>query len=248
MCTLVYLANSWKNQPFIFSLDTLPCFSYHNLYSLFINTYLIWRIPKICDQTFRNGAVLLVYEPFKHNGSPSQFPVKRAFQIIQCQISQPLLYFLHSRSSDLLRGPPAISGEGTLASHNKDQEHSFYRKNRIRCGKTQNKCLYSVSLGATSKPCGAPSCRVHRDLIYNNGCTMQLVDNGVMCTVSLTFLWIISNVTPNKIYLATFRKQVFSKRSQQEQEIFLFSKIASHQLWCPPSLLFSGYKGLHFQR
>jgi len=37
--------------------------------------------------------VLLVYGPFKYNGSPSQFPVNRAFWITKCYISQPLLYF-----------------------------------------------------------------------------------------------------------------------------------------------------------
>jgi hypothetical protein len=36
-----------------------------------------------------------------------------------------------------------------------------------------NKCLYSVGLGATSKPRRVPSYRACRDLIYNNGCTMQ---------------------------------------------------------------------------
>ena len=56
MCTLVYLATSWKNQPFILSLDTLPRFSCRNLYSLFISTYIIWHIPQINGQTFRNGA------------------------------------------------------------------------------------------------------------------------------------------------------------------------------------------------
>jgi len=43
-------------------------------------------------------------------------------------------------------------------------------------------------------------------------CTMQFFDNCLICVESLTCLWTISIVTPNKIYYTRSRKKLFSKR------------------------------------